>query len=159
MNISSECYFRFSLAAREIIYTCKRLLGVKRDSRPGIWNPTYAQSIKHQTMEQSLNLFYDTGVSCLDSFWANALQWRHNGRGSVSNHQPHDCLPNRLFKRRSKKTSKLRVTGLCAGNSPVTGEFPVQMASDAENVSIWWHHSWSTYEWHLVQLALMLPWQ
>ena len=32
----------------------------------------------------------------------------------------------------SKKTSKLRVTGLCAGNSPGTGEFPAQMASDAE---------------------------
>ena len=47
---------------------------------------------------------------------------------------------NRLFKRRSKKTSKLRVTGLCAGNSPVTGEFPAQMASNAENVSIWWRH-------------------
>ena len=33
---------------------------------------------------------------------------------------------NRLFRRRSKKTSKLRVTSLCAGNSPVTGEFPAQ---------------------------------
>ena len=44
----------------------------------------------------------------------------------------------------SKKTSKLRVTGLCVGNSPVTGEFPAQMASNAENVSIWWRHhvSW-----------------
>ena len=31
-------------------------------------------------------------------------------------------------------------TGLCAGNSPGTGEFPAQMASDAENVSIWWRH-------------------
>ena len=39
-----------------------------------------------------------------------------------------------------KEASKLRVTGLCAGNSPVTGEFPTQMASNAENVSIWWHH-------------------
>ena len=29
---------------------------------------------------------------------------------------------------------------LCAGNSLVTGEFPAQMASNAENVSIWWHH-------------------
>ena len=47
-----------------------------------------------------------------------ALQWRHNGRDSVSNHQPYDCLLNRLFRRRSKKTSKLRVTGLCARNSP-----------------------------------------
>ena len=48
----------------------------------------------------------------------NSLRWRHNGRNSVSNHQPHDCLLNRLFRRRSKKTSKLRITGLCAGNSP-----------------------------------------
>ena len=33
---------------------------------------------------------------------------------------------------RSNKTSKLRVTGLCAGNSPVTGEFPAQKASKTE---------------------------
>ena len=50
---------------------------------------------------------------------------RHNGRDSVSNHQPHHCLLNRLFRRRSKKTSKLRVTGLCVGNSPET---------------FWWRH-------------------
>ena len=41
------------------------------------------------------------------------IQWRHNGRDSVSNHQLHDCLLNRLFRRRSKKASKLPVTGLC----------------------------------------------
>ena len=30
---------------------------------------------------------------------------------------------------------------LCAGNSPVTGEFPAQRASyNAENVSVWWRH-------------------
>ena len=77
-----------------------------------------------------------------DSWWRNykSLWWRQNGRDSVSNHQPHDCLLNRLFRRRSKKTSKLRVTGLCVGNSPGTGEFPTQMASNAENVSIWWRH-------------------
>ena len=46
------------------------------------------------------------------------LRWRHNGRDSVSNHQLHDCLLNRSFRRRSQKTSKLRVTGLCVGNSP-----------------------------------------
>ena len=69
-----------------------------------------------------------------------ALQWRHNGHNGVSNHQPHGCLLSRLFGRRSKKTSKLRVTGLCAGNSPGTGEFPAQMASNAENVFIWWRH-------------------
>ena len=69
-----------------------------------------------------------------------SLHWRNDGRDSVSNHQPHDCLLNRLFRRRSKKISKFRVTGLCAGNSPETGEFPAQKASNAENVSIWWRH-------------------
>ena len=59
------------------------------------------------------------------------IQCRHNGRESVSNHQLHDCLLNHLFRHRPKKTSKLRVTGLCAGNSP---------ASNAEKVSIWWRH-------------------
>ena len=39
-----------------------------------------------------------------------------------------------------QRTSKLRVTGLCVGNSPEAGEFPAQMASNAENVSIWWRH-------------------
>ena len=67
-----------------------------------------------------------------------SLRWRHNGRDGVSNHQPPDCLLNRLFRRRSKKTSKPRLTGLCVGNSPGTSEFPAQMASNAENVSIWW---------------------
>ena len=73
---------------------------------------------------------------CL-SKWS--LQWRHN-------HQPYDWFPNRLFRHRSKKTSKLRVIGLCAGNAPVTGEFPSQMASDAEKVSIWWRHNMKS-EW------------
>ena len=68
------------------------------------------------------------------------LQWRHNGRDGVPNHQPRHCLLNRLFRRRSNKTSYLRVTGLCEGNSPLTGELPAQMASNAENVSIWWRH-------------------
>ena len=39
-----------------------------------------------------------------------------------------------------RKKSKLSVTGLCAGNSPGTGEFSAQMASNAKNVSIWWRH-------------------
>ena len=49
---------------------------------------------------------------------ATSLLWRHNDHGGVSNHQPHGCLLTRLFRRRSKKLSKLRVTGICAGNSP-----------------------------------------
>ena len=86
--------------------------------------------------------------------WQLTLRLRHNGHDGLSNYQPHDCLLNRLFRRRSKKTSKLRDTGLCAGNSPGTGEFPAQMGSNAENVSIWWrHHEWvvqkpSSDFWH-----------
>ena len=76
----------------------------------------------------------ETGISMLTSHWC------HNVQDGVSNHQLHHCLLNRLFRRRSKKISKLRVTGLCAGKSPVTGEFPTQMASNVENVSIWWRH-------------------
>ena len=99
-------------------------------------------------MKYCLQIFCSKGIEtraeieCLIRLFASfgALRWRHNGPDSVSNHQPHDCLLNRLFRRRSKKTSKLRVTGLCVGNSPGTGEFPAQMASNAENVSIWWRH-------------------
>ena len=83
------------------------------------------------------------------------LQWRHNGRDGVSNHPPHDCLLNRLFRCRSKRTSKPHVTGLCAGNSPVTDEFPAQMASNAENTPIWWRH----HEWQDVPvLSCILNW-
>ena len=72
-------------------------------------------------------------------FWPLPLHWLHNGRDCVSNHQPHDCLLNRLFRRKSKKTLKLRVTGLCVEFTGA-GEFPAQMASNAENVSIRWRH-------------------
>ena len=78
--------------------------------------------------------------NAMRSQYVVTLLWLHNDHDGVSNHQPHDCLLNLLFKRRSKKTSKLHVTGLCAGNSPVTSEFPAQRASNAENVSIWWRH-------------------
>ena len=92
------------------------------------------------------------GLGLLQTIPSGALRWRHNGCDSISNHQPHDCLLNRLFRRRSMKTSKLRVTDLCAG----AGEFPAQMASNAENVSIWWHHHgpWSNDE----NIDQYIPW-
>ena len=71
----------------------------------------------------------------------NSLQWCHNECNGISNHQHLDCLLNRLFRCISKKASKLCVTGLCEGNSPVTGGFPAQRAINAENVSISWHHN------------------
>ena len=55
------------------------------------------------------------------------LHWRHNGCDGVSNHQPHDCLFNGLFRRRSKKhessASLAFVRGIHRGpvNSPHKG--------------------------------------
>ena len=69
-----------------------------------------------------------------------SLQWRQNENDGVSNHQLPDCLLNRLYRRRSKKTSKLRVTGL----STVRGihRWPVNSPhkKTEKNVSIWWRH-------------------
>ena len=87
------------------------------------------------------NLFEDApdGVSFIQNFLKNDYTQQYSDViiGAMTSH---DCLLNRLVRRRSKKTSKLLVTGLCVGNSPVTGEFPAQMANNAENVSIWWRH-------------------
>ena len=71
----------------------------------------------------------------------HTLQRRHNGQDVVSNNQPHQV---------SNKISKLRVTGLCERNPPVTGGFPWQRDSNAENVSIWWRH-------HVCMIRLILP--
>ena len=56
-----------------------------------------------------------------------ALKWRHNELGGVSNHwgllfiQQLNLSGGKLTK---KNPSTFHATGLCEGNSPVTGEFP-----------------------------------
>ena len=67
-------------------------------------------------------------------------QWRHNERNGDSNHRRLACLHSRLFRRRSKKTSKLRVTGFSEWNPPVTDGFPSQRACNEESASVWWRH-------------------
>ena len=142
--IQQNCYcFKVSLAINGFeLYT-------------NLTNPTVHLSRIPQEIFQNNNVhsfalngeMWDTGqvhreICELD--YSSSLQWRHNERNSVLNHQRFDCLLNRLSRHRSKKTSKLRVTGLCEGNSLVTGEFSTQRASNVENVSIWWrHHGWS----------------
>ena len=81
----------------------------------------------------------------------DSLQWRHNERDGISNHRFLDCLLNRLFGCRSNKASKIRITGLCEGNPPVTGGFPSQRTdSNAENVFIWCsHHAHKYVEWNI----------
>ena len=68
-----------------------------------------------------------------------------------------------IYSDRSKKTSKLCVTGLCEGNSPVTGEFPAQRVGNAEIVSIWWRHHglgismknshWNYHNWKMLKTS------
>ena len=87
--------------------------------------PNFLQFVDHLMMNFHLMIiFYFMHISDSDSQWlldkynrsfAISLQWRHNGYHGVSNHQPYGCLLNRLFRRRSKKIVKLRITGLCAG--------------------------------------------
>ena len=69
---------------------------------------------------------------------AIALRWRHNERDGVSNHRCLDGIFKPLFRPRSKKTSKLHVTGLCEGNPAATCEFPSQRARNAETSGDLW---------------------
>ena len=72
-----------------------------------------------------------------------SLRWRHYDHDGVSNQQPRGCLLNRLFRRSSKKTSKLRVTGLCEGNSPGPVNSPhkgpvTRKTFPFDDVIMWW---------------------
>ena len=98
---------------------------------PFLWSPS--TDLWYHWVKYLVYSTYGIILFCLFYF---SSQWRHNGRDGVSNHQPRDW-GNRLFR---KKTSKLCVSGLCERNSAVTGEFPAQRASNAEDVSIWWRH-------------------
>ena len=63
----------------------------------------------YQSFVSSMNM----GVRTYQS--GTPLHWHHNDQDGVSNYQPHGCLLNHLFGCKSKKTSKLRVIGLCVG--------------------------------------------
>ena len=61
------------------------------------------------------------------------MRWRQKSPASRLFTQP-------FIQAQIKKKSNLHVTDLGAGNSPRTSEFPAQMASCAEKVSIWCRH-------------------
>ena len=107
---------------------------------PGHQQMCYSSSLPaiFQSQHQNINSF----VCQLIDWWVYVVssQWRHNKHNGILNPWRLHCLLNCWFRCRSKKTLKLRTTGICEGNSPVTGEFPSQKASKVENVSIWWHH-------------------
>ena len=94
--------------------------------------------------------FHTTAILCHCSLLAGSCHYNDVIMGTIASQIASLAsiyLLSRLIRRRSKKTSKIRVNGLCAGNSPQTGEFPAQMASNAENVSIWWRHHGTAGQW------------
>ena len=102
------------------------------------------------SMEQFLEVKWPT---------LKSLRCCHNGHDCISNHQPHDCLLNRLFRRRSKKTSKLRVTGLCEGNPPKIVNSPLKWPVTRkmfpfDDVIMSWHLSTQ----HDLSLSMFLRW-
>ena len=56
-------------------------------------------------------------------------------------------------KRKHQSSASLAI---CEGNSPVTGEFPAQRTSNAENVSIWWRHLEKKLPWYFHTMCIDL---
>ena len=112
----------------------------------------------HVTMDVSWTCFHLSKV-LYKHCSIHSLQWCHNERDGFSDYRHLYCLLNRLFRRGSKKASKLRVTGLCEGNHPVTGGFLSQRISNTENVSIWCRHHIIFDPSDTCPLALVVEWR
>ena len=116
-----------------LVWTCRQLFKFEQNL---LCHVTKIHSPQIIQKDLSNTLWIDD-VYMFDQHCIRTLQWRHNDHDGVSNHQPNHCLLNLLFGCRLKKTSKLRVTGLCAGNSPVNSphKWPV-----TRKMFPWWHH-------------------
>ena len=137
--ISSTCFFDYYLWQ-----TIGYLLNITFIFHRSCHSLAVMLPVKYENDLRTWHIFAESKIFLAEKLTIAALvtqrlargstHWRHNERDGVSNHHPHDCLLKRWFRPRSKKTSKLRVFGLCEGNSPMTCEFPTQRASYAGNV-------------------------
>ena len=131
---------------------------LKSSNRFEIWQPfrlLYAKLLGNMnTLIDTHARSYETlGDSWIWHFF-RSLQWRHNGRDGVSNHEPPDCLLTRLFRHKDKKNIEApRHWPLC-GKFTGIGEFPAQMARNAEKVFIWWRHHVSKRRCHRALVSL-----
>ena len=115
---SGECVISVSRRNEFDIRQVSLQFSYGSSSQTWMWFTEYNRVFLEMTIFPSGEI-NERSFSTLHTWTASsALRWRHNDHAGVSNHQPHGCLLNRLFRRRWKKTLKLRVTGLCAGNSP-----------------------------------------
>ena len=112
MRLAWECELRGCLR------TATRVRGTRVGSAREVRLKCGSSAWNCGSMHWWVPYLYGTGtlrVNGLVKHQTIILLWRHNGHDGASNHQPHHCLLNGLFRHRSKKTSKLCVTGLCAG--------------------------------------------
>ena len=130
-------------------------LGCVNSTCCGCRSSSWACSFQRSLWSMSLNviLIHSAHIPPLHAYHPHIspLQWRHNERGGVPNHQSHDCLLKRLFRYRSTKTSKLRVTGLYAGNSPVNfshkGPVTRKMVSFNDVIMTHTYHNREGWSW------------
>ena len=85
----------------------------------------------------TLNTLTNACIDKSNKLWWTS-QWHHLGRDGVSNHRRLDYLLNRFFRSKSKKTSKLRATG-------ITGDrwFPLTKGQWRGKFFHWMTSSWS----------------
>ena len=115
MQSTTGCRFRLLMLAVPCSCTC---LGHISASQWAPWWPTTGMW-RNRTIRRS------QCTILISSPWlvrGNTSQWHHNVRDGVSTQWRQECLHNRSFRRKSKKTSKLRATGLCEAphKGPVT---------------------------------------
>ena len=108
--------------------------------------PRCGNNFKFVISEQTLRIQFvsTSSQSGMTLGWMPQIWWHYNDVIMIAMASQITCLTivlsNRLFRRRSKIIPKLRVIGLCEGNSQMSGEFPAQGASNVEHASIWWRH-------------------
>ena len=108
---SNTMYSQASLRHENCTTTTNSILQASAHPTIAIWYPFGYIFV---VVFKRFYAYQDSFGYCSGAHIKSSLQWRHSGCDSVSNHQPRDCLLNGLFRRRSKKTSKLRVTSFCA---------------------------------------------
>ena len=122
----------FSFKEREILPEWKLLILIGKSIEFAFKGPMYNELVLVEVVAWRRQ----ATSHCINQY---SLQRRHNVHEGVSNHPSHHCLLKRLFRWRSKKTSKLRVTSFVRG----IHRWPMNCrtkASNAENCSIWWSH-------------------
>ena len=102
-----------------------------------IWLPKFAELARFEQNWRCASTWYVARYPGSQPGINDKLQWRHIGRDSVSYHQPHNCVHNRLFRRRSQKTSKLR-DRWPVRNGQLRGKCFHLMTSSWKNT--WWYN-------------------